>query len=116
MSTKFDVPKFEGNAKDCEVVRAGERNKVTFVKLSNGAVHSIGVNGDRSILNSWAFNDAHRRAWCKLTGVPFIEVKAAMKALAAAEAKRQNVATLGALKRTAAHLGFQLRKLPAPKA
>jgi hypothetical protein len=115
MTTKFDVPKFEGRAKDCEVVRAGRRNKVTFVKLSNGTVTSLGVNGDRSILATWPFNDAHRRAWCKLTGVPFAEVKAAMKAFAADEAKRTEKTRLESLKRAAARLGFQLRKLPATK-
>ena len=115
MSTKFDVPKFEGRAKDCEVVRAGRRNKVTFVKLSNGTVTSLGVNGDRSILATWPFNDTHRRAWCKLTGVPFAEVKAAMKALAVGEAQRAEKAKLESLKRTAARLGFQLRKTPVPK-
>lgn len=115
MNTKFDVPKFLGRASGCEVVQAGDRNKVTFVKLPTGAVHSLGVNGDRSILATWPFNDAHRRAWCKLTGVPFAEVKAAMRAIATDEAKRTEKARLESLKRTAARLGFQLRKLPAIK-
>lgn len=115
MNTKFNVLKFTGRAKDCEVVQAGNKKKVTFVKLPTGAVQSLGVNGDRSILATWPFNEAHRRAWCKLTGVSFAEVKAAMKDLAAGEASRAEKAKLESLKRTAARLGFQLRKMPASK-
>lgn len=115
MTSKFDVPAFIGDAKNVQLVQpADKRRAFAFAKTEDGTVWVVGRTGF-SILNTWRFNDVHRRAWCKLTGVPFADVKTAMKKLAEKEAKANDARNLARFKAEAKRRGFKLVKSRAPK-
>lgn len=109
---KYHVGVFAGHSKDCEIVgpELGFRPKRhhTFVKKPNGVVCVAGPRGPSDIRSAYRFNDAERRIWCRLTGMPFADLKAAMKAQRDKEASETLQRELQRLHAKAARHGYRL--------
>jgi hypothetical protein len=81
---------------------------LTLIKLPNGEVRS---QKRSNLYDGWAMNDDIRRAWCKLAGVKFSELK---KAIAAYKKEQQAERLNGQLEHVryvAAQHGYKLVKL-----
>jgi hypothetical protein len=78
---------------------------IKFFKLPDGSIFS-----DRTLFlnGSFGMNDSVRRAWCKLSGVKFIDLKAEIKAKREEEEKKHSSQRMESLRRQAARNGYRL--------
>lgn len=103
----LNVPRLDEGWYDAAVVYFGGKTRVTLVKLADGTVAS---RYHMNIATTWGLNDRDRRAWCRMHGVRFADLKASMKAEREREAKRDREITLASIKRQAAKLGYKLTR------
>lgn len=81
--------------------------KVKLYKTRDGMVLA-----DRSthLYDGWNMNDVVRRAWCKLSGVKFTDLKAAIAEHKMSYARQKAAERTDDLRRAAAKLGYRLVK------
>jgi hypothetical protein len=80
----------------------------TLIKMENGAIFTL--HHSTHLYDGWNMNDFIRRAWCRLSGVKFVDLK---KAIAAHKAEQESERVKGKvedLRRMAGKLGYDLRK------
>lgn len=123
MSTKapvkqinLHIPSFrdafrQGLSRDCahtfEGVTVVTTKNVRLYKTRDGMIFA-----DRSnhLYDGWRMNDVVRRAWCKLSGVKFADLKAAIKAHKEGAATKKAQTAVNELKTKAARVGYRLVK------
>lgn len=109
---KYHVGVFAGHSKDCELVGPElsfrPKRHHTFVKKPDGTVCVAGPRGPSDIRSAYRFNEAERRMWCKLAGVRFVDLKAAMKAQQEKEASETVQYELQRLRANAGRHGYRL--------
>lgn len=94
----------------CTVVVAGviSRRGRVFIRTADGRVFTTGRSVNMATPHD--ANDAERRAWCRLSGVKFADLKLAMRAEREREAKRQRGRDLARAESLAKRLGLKLAK------
>ena len=85
-----------------------------FIKAADGRVFTTGPAANMA--SSHGANDTVRRAWCRLAGVKFADLKAAMRSEREREQLRQSARELAHVQAMAARLGLKVIKPRKAKA
>lgn len=80
----------------------------TLIKLENGSIFTT-AHGTH-LYDGWNMNDFIRRAWCRLSGVKFADLKKAIAEHKAAQESDKVREKIEDLRRAASRFGFDLRK------
>lgn len=111
MMSEYRVyPLPEGTHEGATIVRGSRSSQPTLVKLANGVVYTL-QHRSMDMATEYESNDATRRVFSKLSGVPFAEIKKAHKKAKAESIARDKERRLESAKRYAASNGYKLVKV-----
>jgi len=108
----FRVPQLRdatvGIVKNAEIIVSGPPTYRVFVKL-DGNIYAVGTS--LSLIQKWGSNDAERRAYCKLSGMRFDDIKKACREYVQKQAKANAEYKAANLRIKAKALGYKIVKV-----
>lgn len=89
---------------------------IELVKLADGRVCNVRNRGFTYVTSNWTCNDFDRKAYAKLVGIKFSDIKKEMQRIKRLREKHEISEALGKVRQSAEKLGYVLTKKPEKKA